>query len=120
MCHLPRAYEHTFTLVKKNFQTLFNADKNIFICGDIRELHNFCSYNLFTYDQLDLSSINYSECICEECLGFQKNNTWSLQNAVAFELSQWLDKHQTTSSFDIGLDPTLYHFNSAEIEHRQS
>ncbi|CAF4851782.1 unnamed protein product, partial [Rotaria magnacalcarata] len=39
---------------------------------------------------------------------------------VAFELSEWWDKRQTTSSFDIGLDPTLYHFNSAEIEHRQS
>ncbi|CAF1676824.1 unnamed protein product, partial [Rotaria magnacalcarata] len=110
MCHLPRAYEHTFTLVKQFFQTLFNADNNIFIWGNINELHSFCSYNLFTYDQLDLcnpinlqnafkthwneqhphqpttsASINYSDCICEECLGLQKNNTQSLQNAVAFE-----------------------------------
>ncbi|CAF1914360.1 unnamed protein product [Rotaria magnacalcarata] len=145
MCHLPRAHEHTFTLVKQFFQTLFNTDKNIFIWGAISELHNFCSYNLFTYEQLYLcnpinlqnefkdhwneqhphqpttsTSTNYPECICEECLGLQKTNTWSLQNAVAFELSQWLDKRQTTSNFDIGLDPTLYHFNSAETEHRQS
>ncbi|CAF1540825.1 unnamed protein product, partial [Adineta steineri] len=86
---------------KQFFQTLFNADNNIYIWGNINELHSFCSYNLFTYDQLDLcnpinlqnafkthwndqhphqpttssASINYSDCICEVCLGLQKNNT---------------------------------------------
>ncbi|CAF1587901.1 unnamed protein product [Rotaria magnacalcarata] len=126
MCHLPRAYEHTFTLVKQFFQTLFNADNNIFIWENINELHSFCSYNLFTYDQLDLCNpINLQNAFkthWNEQHPHQPTTSSASINYsdLAFELSEWWDKRQTTSSFDIGLDPTLYHFNSAEIEHRQS
>ncbi|CAF4578121.1 unnamed protein product [Rotaria sp. Silwood2] len=145
VCHLPPTNEPTFQLIQTFFQTLFNINNNIFIWGDKNELDGFLSFNLFTYDDINTfndrnlqsefknywnrkhphqlkssSSTNDSECICESCLGLQSNNTWSLQNAVAYELHQWLDKRKTKSSFDIGLDPHLYHFNSSELEYRQS
>jgi hypothetical protein len=66
------------------------------------------------------SSTNNNNCICEACIGILPNNTWSLQDAVAYELKQWLDKRQTRSQFDIGLDPKLVHLNSNELAHRQT
>lgn len=145
VCHLPSTREPTFKLIQQFFKKLFDAGKNIFIWGEINELYDFVKFNLFTYDQIHSSnninlqdefktdwnkhhphqsttssSMNYSKCQCEECLGLQANNTWSLQNAVAFALNQWLDKRQTKSSFGIGLDPKLYHYNSDEINHRES
>ncbi|CAF3355284.1 unnamed protein product, partial [Rotaria socialis] len=69
--------------------------------------------------QLILSSTtNDTSCTCETCLIIQLNNPWSLQDAVGYLLNQWLDKRYTCSSFDIGLDPTLFHRNSNETEHR--
>ena len=146
VCHLPPKHAPTFSLIKKFFQTLFNVDNTIFIWGEISELNNFVLYELFTYTDLNISdninlqkkfklywnekyshrisspslSRNYIECMCETCLGIDANNPWSLQNAVAYELHQWLDKRQTKNSFSIGLDPQLYHYNLNELEHRNS
>ncbi|CAF4373836.1 unnamed protein product, partial [Rotaria magnacalcarata] len=53
-----------------------------------------------------------------QCLDIQLNNPWSLQDAVAYQLHKWLDKRYTCSTFDIGLDSTLFHRNSNELEHR--
>ncbi|CAF3138252.1 unnamed protein product, partial [Rotaria socialis] len=65
-----------------------------------------------------LSTNNDISCICEQCLDIQLNNPWSLQDAVAYQLHKWLDKRYTCSTFDIGLDSTLFHRNSNELEHR--
>ncbi|CAF3558459.1 unnamed protein product, partial [Rotaria sp. Silwood2] len=54
------------------------------------------------------------------CLGIQPNNPWSLQDAVALQLNQWLDKRHSRSPFDIGLDPTLVHLNFKELAYRQT
>jgi len=44
----------------------------------------------------------------------------SLQDAVAFELRQWLDKRLTCQPFNIGLDPQLRRLNPREFQCRQS
>ena len=56
------------------------------------------------------------ECVCEQCLGKLPTNTWSLQDAVAHQLHEWLDKRHTQSTFDIGLDPA---FNRVDPEQRR-
>ncbi|CAF3502743.1 unnamed protein product [Rotaria sp. Silwood2] len=143
VCHLPPIHETTFQLMKQFFTELFRPEKTIYIWGKISELANFTTTGLFTLDQIKLSnnknfqdefkdywtkkhphqarsqrSTNELPCQCESCLGINPTDTWSLQNAVAYELHQWLDKRFTRSSFDIGLDPQLYHFNINEIAHR--
>ena len=44
---------------------------------------------------------------------------WSLQDAIAYETSQYLSKQYTMSQFDIGLDPNLHKMNLREQEYRQ-
>ncbi|CAF2829011.1 unnamed protein product [Rotaria sp. Silwood2] len=143
--HLPRIHQTTFQLIQQLFNTLFNSNKNIYIWGSIDELEKFVKFNLFSSDQIYLSNdINLQDdfkifwnqhhphkstlsstndsisCICETCLGIQPNNPWSLQDAVALQLNQWLDKRHSRSPFDIGLDPTLVHLNSKELTYRQT
>lgn len=142
--HLPLATEPTFQLITQFFHTLFRSDKTIYIWGEISELNDFTSIGLFTSNQIYLSNnvnfqnlfkiywndnyqhtppsidrINDKPCQCEMCLGINSTNKWSLQNAVAYTLNQYLDKRITKSDFNIGLDPQLYHFNLRELEHRQ-
>ncbi|CAF3366360.1 unnamed protein product [Rotaria socialis] len=143
VCHLPHPDEHTFKLIQRLFEYLFESSKNIYIWGSINELEKFSKFNLFSLDQIYLSNnINLQNrfknywhehhphqstllstnndisCICEQCLDIQLNNPWSLQDAVAYQLHKWLDKRYTCSTFDIGLDSTLFHRNSNELEHR--
>ncbi|CAM4822270.1 unnamed protein product [Rotaria magnacalcarata] len=143
VCHLPNPNEQTFKLIQRLFVYLFESSKNIYIWGSINELKKFSKFNLFSLNQIHLSNnINLQDrfkkywhehhphqstllstnndisCICEQCLDIQLNNPWSLQDAVAYQLHKWLDKRYTCSSFDIGLDPTLFHRNSNELEHR--
>ncbi|CAF3924111.1 unnamed protein product, partial [Rotaria sp. Silwood1] len=40
-------------------------------------------------------STNELPCQCESCLGINPTDAWSLQNAVAYALNQWLDKRFT-------------------------
>ncbi|CAF1115710.1 unnamed protein product [Rotaria sordida] len=143
--HLPNMHERTFILIQELFVALFNSNKNIYIWGSIDELKKFLNFNLFSSSQIYLSNnINLQDefkifwkqhhphkpkvsstndnilCICETCLGIQPNNPWSLKNAVAYQLNQWLDKRRSRSPFDIGLDPTLVHLNSKELAYRQT
>ncbi|CAF4307240.1 unnamed protein product [Rotaria sp. Silwood2] len=141
---LPRIHQPTFPLIQQIFSKLFNSNKNIYVWGSIDELKKFIEFNLFSSDQIQLandmnlqndfkkywnehhphqptlsSTNNNLNCICERCLGIHQNNPWSLQDAVAYQLNQWLDKRHTRSPFDIGLDPTLIHLNSEELNYRQ-
>jgi hypothetical protein len=144
VCRLPRTSEPTFNLIQQLFNAIFKKEKKIYIWGEIDELKFFLQFNLFISDQIYLSTnINlqdefkdyYNEhhlhylpsstnnnqtCICETCIGILPNNPWSLQDAVAYELNQWLDKRQTRSQFDMGSDPKLVHLNSNELAHRQT
>ncbi|CAF3391694.1 unnamed protein product [Rotaria socialis] len=145
MCHLPREYTTTFNLIKNLLTTIFNSGKPIYIWGDRDELTPFVIYNLFSATQLSLtnfqnlqdkfkeqwqqqhphttSTISSSdltpECICEKCIGKSSHELWSLQDAVSYELKEWLDKRSTMSSFNIGLDPQLSQLNLNEQQIRQ-
>jgi hypothetical protein len=142
--HLPRIHEQTFQLMKYLFYVLFNPENNIYIWGTSDELLKFLDFNLFSQEQIDLSNnINLQDkfkehwndkhphrssssssndnttCDCEQCLGIEVGNTWSLQNAMAYGLNVWLDKRWTISAFDIGLEPIPNHHNEKEIEYRE-
>ncbi|CAF1384611.1 unnamed protein product [Rotaria sordida] len=85
--------------------------------------HEFKNYWQQHHPHKPLSSstlINYSTSICEAYSGIQPNNPWRLQDSVAYKLNRWLDKRETKSPFDIGLDLRMKHLNSKEIEHRQT
>ncbi|CAF3385035.1 unnamed protein product [Rotaria sp. Silwood2] len=118
----------------------FSDEKQIYIWGTTAELFPFVTFKLFSYEQIDeIKLINLQDqfkiywnqqhihqpneendnCICESCLGKKPSETGSLQDSVARELHEYLSKVLTNQSFDIGLDPNLYHMNSSEKNHRQ-
>ncbi|CAF1654264.1 unnamed protein product [Rotaria magnacalcarata] len=145
MCHLPREHTTTFNLIKNLITTIFNSSKPIYIWGERDELTSFVIYNLFSATQLSLtnfqnlqdkfkeqwqqqhphitSTISSSdlthECVCEKCIGKSSHELWSLQDAVSYELKEWLDKRSTMSYFNIGLDPQLSQLNLKEQQDRQ-
>ncbi|CAF2052577.1 unnamed protein product [Rotaria magnacalcarata] len=145
MCHLPREHTTTFYLIKNLLTTIFNSSKPIYIWSERDELTTFVIYNLFSATQISLtnfqnlldkfkeqwqqqhshitSNISSSdltpECVCEKCIGKSSHELWSLQNAVSYELNEWLDKRSTKSHFNIGLDPQLSQLNLKEQQDRQ-
>lgn len=145
MCHLPPTTEHKFRLIKQIFNIIFNDDKKIYMWGNSDELIPFTTYKLFNNDQLNLpdvknfqlefqetwqqnhphrattttSSDPATECLCEKCIGLSPSHPWRLQNAVARQLNEWLDKRPTRSKFDVGLDPELWNMNDDKQEHRK-
>ncbi|CAF5196623.1 unnamed protein product, partial [Rotaria magnacalcarata] len=142
---LPREHTTTFNLIKNLITTIFNSSKPIYIWGERDELTPFVIYNLFSATQLSLtnfqnlqdkfkeqwqqqhphitSTISSSdlthECVCEKCIGKSSHELWSLQDAVSYELKEWLDKRSTMSYFNIGLDPQLSQLNLKEQQDRQ-
>ncbi|CAF4366153.1 unnamed protein product [Rotaria socialis] len=114
MCHLPREHTTTFYLIKNLLTTIFNSSKPIYIWGERDELTPFAIYNLFSETQLLLakfqnlqdtfkeqwqqhvphlistisSSDPTSECLCEQCIGKNSHELWSLQDAVNPQLFQ--------------------------------
>ena len=144
MCHLPRKHELTFKLIQDFFNIIFNNDKTIYIWGIKDELLPFTVYDLFSYEQInrftfinlqdkfkeiwqqqhphqssELSNNSINDCLCESCIGKASTELWSLQDAVIYQLHEWLDKRVTNSPFDIGLDLELCRLNSAQKEYRQ-
>ncbi|CAF4745854.1 unnamed protein product, partial [Rotaria magnacalcarata] len=57
--------------------------------------------------------------MCEECLNIGLLEFWSLQNAVKFELNQYLSKQFSTKKFNIGLDSNLHELESNNKHYRQ-
>lgn len=141
VCHLPTATTTTFLLIRQLFEALFKPEKNIHVWGEIDELESFVRYRLFTSDEIHKSTnINVQKdfkkfwndnfthapsttdnekCMCEGCLGILPNNPWSLQDAIGYGMSQWLDKRITRSPFDIGLDPNMQQLNQKQIDYRR-
>jgi hypothetical protein len=138
--HLPKQNKKEFQLIKNLFDSLFIKENKIFIWGDIEELRKFTQFDLFDLQQI-YSPTNRNvqeefklyweevyphhedrneECQCKNCFGINHDGPLALQDAVAFELRQWLDKRLTRQSFNIGLDPQLRKLNSREFQYRQS
>jgi len=138
--HLPKQNEKEFQLIKNLFNSLFIKEKKIFIWGEIEELKEFIQFNLFNLQQIKLSTNRNvqkefkaywnevyphnedpnQQCQCKYCFGIDHDNLLSLQDAVAFQLRQWLDKRLTRQAFNIGLDPQLKRLNQRELEYRKS
>ena len=131
--HLPLETSETFQQIRHLCRIVLDSRKKIFIWGSIDELQSFLPFRLFTSEQIALSDNDnlqemfqekwqkthvhqLIECVCEQCLGKLPTNTWSLQDAVAHQLHEWLDKRHTQSTFDIGLDPA---FNRVDPEQRR-
>ncbi|CAF1213809.1 unnamed protein product [Rotaria sordida] len=143
MCHLPRKHEVTFQLIKDIFNIIFSGNSKVYIWGTEDELFPFTMYNLFSEEQIiSKNFINlqhtfqqtwqqqhphrstslsdtHTQCLCKECIGKKATETWSLQDAVAYTLHEWLNKRLTISSFHIGLDPLLFQMNIHEKEDRR-
>jgi hypothetical protein len=138
--HLPKQNQKEFQLIQNLFNSLFIKENKIFIWGEIEELKKFTQFDLFNLQQI-YSSTNRNvqkefklyweeiyphhenrneECQCKDCFGINHSGPLSLQDAVAFELRQWLDKRLTRQSFNIGLDPKLRRLNPRELQYRQS
>lgn len=137
VCHLPLPLEPTFELIQNIFRIIFHPKTFIFLWGDLEEIEPFIMYNLFTREHIRSAKFislqqkflqfwidrhphqsSSSECICTSCLGKQPNELWPLQAAAAHELHEYLTKRFTISSFNIGLDPNLFHMNLREQQHR--
>ncbi|CAF3266164.1 unnamed protein product [Rotaria sp. Silwood2] len=139
--HLPSDDDVTFLLFKKLFQILFSPDKIIYIWGSRRELIPFTQFGLFSEEQVNhIKSINLqnqfkifwkqqhphqpsstttNNCLCETCLGKNPGNSWSLQDAVAHELKEYLSKQSTLENFNIGLDLNLFDMNEKKKQYRE-
>ncbi|CAF3861592.1 unnamed protein product [Rotaria sp. Silwood1] len=140
MMHLPPEHAFSFTLIKKIFEIILNHNKTIYIWGKIQELISFTIYTLFSETQCYLPNVKnlqdifkqewqqthphvpsnelVNKCLCEECINISPSNPWGLQDAIAFQLHEWLDKRHSTSSFHIGLDTNLFPMNEREQQHR--
>jgi len=138
--HLPKQNKKEFQLIKNLFNSLFIKQNTIFIWGEIEELKKFIQFGLFNLQQIYSSTNrniqkefklywekNYphhedpnEECQCKHCFSINHDNLLALQDAVAFELRQWLDKRLTIQSFNIGLDPKLKRLNPSELQYRKS
>ena len=123
--HLPPTHSHAFQLIRQLFRIVLDPENVIYTWGIIAELKEFVQFNLFNHQQIEscdnrnLQDIfkqywqqghehkRKDDCKCEECIGKNGNEQWSLQDAVAYQLEEWLDKRQTCSPFDMGLDPRL-------------
>ncbi|CAF1575156.1 unnamed protein product [Rotaria magnacalcarata] len=144
--HLPNENSTTFKLIRQLFEIIFSMDKKNYIWGFKMELYPFIIFNLFTKEQVDrLKTINLQQqfkifwnqqhprhssnpttsniltnnCMCEECLNIGLLEFWSLQNAVKFELNQYLSKQFSTEKFNIGLDSNLHELESNNKHYRQ-
>ena len=131
--HLPLTNSRTFELTRRLFSIAFHEGNTIYTWGTIEEAKPFVKFGLFTRDQLHAPehlnlqrlfkafwngqhahrpaqsspSGENDRCTCELCLGKDPENPycWSLQDATAQQLREWLDKRQSRSAFDTGLDP---------------
>ena len=137
--HLPKKNQQEFNLIRNLFTSLLKRDKQLFIWGDVNELEPFISFGLFDKQQISRSNhrniqfefkryweqryphdpkLNKS-CKCKKCFGINHDNAIALQDAVAFQLDQYLNKNSSREAFDIGLDKKLKcsRLNPEEIEY---
>ncbi|CAF4164247.1 unnamed protein product, partial [Adineta steineri] len=58
-------------------------------------------------------------CRCENCFGNESSHTWSLQDATAIELIEYVPKQLTYANYHIGLDYNLIIMNPNELSYRE-
>lgn len=132
--HLPPKKSNVFQLIQQLLRIVLDPNKTIYTWGMIEELDHFVRFGLFDTEQIQTSDNQNlqlifkkywqnhhkherkKDCKCEECIGKKSNESWSLQDAVAYQLNEWLDKRYTCSSFNIGLDPRLNMFGSQQTQ----
>ena len=135
--HLPSTNSNAFLSIQQLFRIVLDSTKVIYTWGTIAELDEFAQFNLFNSEQIkSADNRNLQEmfaqywreshehtmtenCRCEECIGKGPNEYWSLQDAVASQLGEWLDKRHTCSNFGMGLDPRLHQSDPMGHEYRR-
>ena len=136
--HLPKKNQQEFNLIRNLFTSLLKRDKQLFIWGDVNELEPFISFGLFDKQQISRSNhrnIQFefkryweqryphdpklTRVAMQKCFGINHDNAIALQDAVAFQLDQYLNKNSSREAFDIGLDKKLKcsRLNPEEIEY---
>ena len=133
--HLPQPGTHTFEKIRQLFSVVFNPLNDIYMWGSVKELDSFIPFQLFSSEQVRMLNatnvqilfqeywrqsnlhIASTDCACENCLGRTHDQAWSLQDAIACALHEWLDKRTTRSPFNIGLDSTLRQGTTEESSH---
>ena len=143
--HLPNENDIRFILIQELFRIIFSSDKQIYIWGLKNELYPFTAFRLFSHTQIDYlnpidlqsqfkifwqqqhphrsstsisTNTSTTDCTCENCLGIRLS--WSLQNAVKFELNEYLSKQFTNEAFHIGntrILQCIYQITSDIIRH---
>ena len=146
MCHLPHINTSQFALIKQLFNNIFTSNKTNYIWGTSDELIHFIKFKLFSREQLEsATSINLQQhfklywhkkfkhyrrsstatdtlefdCKCEQCIGKNLSEPWSLQDSTAHLLNEYLPKLLTRGKFNIGLDNNLFNLDFKEIQYRQ-
>ena len=132
--HLPPNGSETFELMRRFFGIILSSNKEIYSWGSIGELAQFAQFGLFNLEQIDQPDDTDLQklfkpywwtmhphtparnCRCEDCLKKAPTESWSLQQAVAEQRREWLDKRHSCSEFDAGLDPRL---NTLDAEQRK-
>jgi hypothetical protein len=138
-CFLPNENHNRFRLIQEFFKTILSEEKQIYIWGTTAELFPFIKFKLFTYEQIDgINFINLqnnfktywdkqhihginngnNRCSCTKCLGKNPSELWSLQDATAVELNEYLSKIYSKQNFNIGLDPNIFHTQNHNNTHR--
>jgi len=139
--HLPTQQQQEFQLIQKIFDDILQPSNKIFSWGGIIELNNFIQFGLFDERQInspenrDLQQEfklhwdrNYPHetnpgdgtCKCRNCFGIGHKPLISLQDVVAFQLNEYLNKEFTCENFMTGLDPKLViNMNTNEYNHRK-
>ena len=144
--HLPHEHHPHFELIKQLFQVVLSPEKTSFIFGPKTELKPFAQFRLFSLEQIQAMTCidlqrNFKQywqeqhphrqanptnitrmgkCRCEQCIGKNSTDLWSLQDCVAYELDQYLPKLYSQSKFNIGLDAKLRRLNNDEIIYRRN
>ena len=136
--HLPPPSSEQFLQIRRWCRIVLDPARTIYVWGKLSELDEFLSFRLFTKEQLVASN---SRDLQEEFKEFwhahgdllpphpnsthsayvrkNRNESWSLQDAVAALLEEWLDKRHSRSPFDTGLDPAFRH-PTAALRERQA
>jgi len=130
-----------FQLIQKIFDDILQPSNQIFSRGGIIELNNFIQFGLFDENQInsqenrDLqqefklywdhnypheTNLGNGTCKCRNCFGIGHKSLISLQDVVAFQFNEYLNKEFTGENFMIGLDPKLViNMNTNEYNHRK-
>ena len=132
--HLPDDDSREFLMIRHLFSVVFHPTKEIYLWGNNEELNGFTTFRLFSIEQVRAMNTTNLQVLFQQywkqthahattndystelILDHDHNHLWSLQDAVASALHEWIDKRETRSGFNIGLDPALFRRNTHESQ----